>query len=369
MKILKASYFILLLFIANQLNAQFHSLTLPLLSPKASVSQQVGATFIQIEYNSPSTRGRDVWNNPNVIPQNGKPFPWRAGAQTNTTIQFDTDVIIEGNSLPAGKYGFHILPNGHDHTLLFARPNNLWGSYYLDLEKDVALRVEVKDTTSQFQEHLSYHFNNRTDSSALVNLSWGDRTIPFTVSVDLNKTILKKLRVDLHGESTYQWEAWNDAAAWCLQRNTNLEEALTWADRSINGGLGGFAANKNLTNLGTKARILKALGKSKEANDTFREGFDENYGLQEAQEYAQMLLANKEDKIAIDFTKKALQNYKEDWVLTLFQSIGYYYQSNQKQALSTLKKSQKNCPDWFKPRAEQIQEQMENKTYELRGRN
>jgi hypothetical protein len=35
-----------------------------------------------------------------------KAAPWRAGANENTTIEFSTDVKIEGQPLPAGKYGF-----------------------------------------------------------------------------------------------------------------------------------------------------------------------------------------------------------------------------------------------------------------------
>lgn len=37
-----------------------------------------------------------------------KSSPWRAGANESTTIDFSTDVLIEGKALPAGKYGFFI---------------------------------------------------------------------------------------------------------------------------------------------------------------------------------------------------------------------------------------------------------------------
>lgn len=368
MKCIKYHFLFIFIFLSISMYAQFHSLTLPMPSPKSSVSQQVGVTFINIDYHSPSVRGRDVWNNPNVIPQNGHPFPWRAGAQTNTTIEFDTDVFIEGKKLIAGKYGFHIIPKGHEHVLLFAKPNNLWGSYYLDVENDIELEVTVRDTTHFFQEHLTYHFDHRTDSSTTVHLSWGDRTIPFSVAVDLNATTIEKLRVDLNGASTYQWEAWNDAAAWCLSRNTNLEEALVWVNRSINGGLGGFAANKNLNNLGTKGRILKAMGKNDEAKATFKAAFDEEYSQEEAQAFSRMLLVNHEDQLAVDFTKMALREDQKGWVLMLFQSVGYYYLNNDKKAKAALKRCQQNCPDWFVKRADQIKDQMSNKTYQLNGR-
>jgi hypothetical protein len=34
-----------------------------------------------------------------------KAAPWRAGANENTTIEFSTDVLVEGRPLAAGKYG------------------------------------------------------------------------------------------------------------------------------------------------------------------------------------------------------------------------------------------------------------------------
>ena len=154
--------------------AQFHNLPIPRLSPKAKIAQQIGVTWIEINFGSPSVQSRDVWNNPHIIPQNGDPIAWRAGANESTTIKFETDVFIEGKPLKAGSYGFHILPNDHTHTLLFSNKDNLWGSYYLDLENDIALRVEVQDTAHSFTEHLAFEFLNRTDSSAIIALNWGD---------------------------------------------------------------------------------------------------------------------------------------------------------------------------------------------------
>jgi hypothetical protein len=194
--------------------AQFHNLPIPRSSPRASIAQQIGVTWIKINFGSPSTHNRDVWNNPNVIPQNGDPIAWRAGANENTTIEFDTDVYVEGKPLKAGSYGFHILPNGHSHKLLFTSKDNLWGSYYLNLENDIELSVEVQDTANSFTEHLGYEFRKRTDSSTVISLNWGNRCIPFQITTDLNKTAIEKFRYELNGENTYRWQAWNDAAAW-----------------------------------------------------------------------------------------------------------------------------------------------------------
>src|SRR5476649_1618576 len=82
----------------------------------ASVSEQVGITDVTIHYNRPGVKKREghIWGE--LIPVGyvdqgfgpSKAAPWRAGSNENTTFEFSTDVKIEGQLLPAGKYGFFI---------------------------------------------------------------------------------------------------------------------------------------------------------------------------------------------------------------------------------------------------------------------
>src|ERR1700748_1327135 len=83
---------------------------------KASVSERIGITDVVIHYDRPGVKGREgqIWGK--LIPAGyndlgfgtSKAAPWRAGANENTTIEFSNDVKIEGQDLPAGKYGFFI---------------------------------------------------------------------------------------------------------------------------------------------------------------------------------------------------------------------------------------------------------------------
>lgn len=346
-------------------SAQFHTLTLPKASPKAKIVQQLGVTFIEVNYHSPAANGRDVWNNPHLIPQNGNPIPWRAGANENTTISFDTDVKIEGQHLKAGSYGFHIIPNGHEHTLLFAKPDNLWGSYYLDLEEDVVLQLTVKDTVSVYSERLKYEVINQKEKSCQLILKWTNRMIPFTIEVDLEQTTVAKLRYELNGENTYQWEAWNDAAAWCLEHKTNLEEALDWVNRSINGGYGGFAAHPSFINLGTKLEILDALAREEEFNQALKNIQELKYTASEAHQMAVTLIKLKQDKEAVNLLDEALKQYQNDWGLSLYRGIAYYYLGKKSASQAALQECTKNCPEGFKPRLEIIANQMKKGEYQF----
>src|SRR6516165_10848069 len=83
---------------------------------RASVSEQIGITDVIIHYSRPGVKQREghIWGEliPVGFSQLGygfkNPTPWRAGANENTTIEFSTDVKIEGHEVSAGRYGFFI---------------------------------------------------------------------------------------------------------------------------------------------------------------------------------------------------------------------------------------------------------------------
>lgn len=344
----------------------FHTLNYPSSSPKVVEMQKLGVTEISISYHSPALRGRDVWTNTNIIPQNASPIAWRAGANMNTTITFTTDVTINDKSLKAGKYGFHVIPKDDEYTILFAHNNNQWGSYYLDLEKDITLSVSVKSASCEKTEQLDYEFSNRTENSVIVSLEWDTIKLPFTVKVDLNKTVVDSFRSELRGVNTYRWQAWNDAANWCLQHDTNLEEALVWADRSANGGYNGFAANKNLINLSTKARILKKLNRNDEADKTIREALTIAAPAYDFNNFIVFLLEEGNYKEALSMSDTGLKQHPTVWYLKLNNAICQYYaKKKSKQTFRLLDEAHESAPDGYKPRIKQIVEEIRNNTYKL----
>jgi tetratricopeptide (TPR) repeat protein len=345
--------------------AQFHTLNMPQVSPRVQESQKLGVTKISIDYSSPALGGRDVWNNSNIIPQNGNPIPWRAGANMATTIEFSTDVKIEGQLLKAGKYGFHIIPTGDTYDLLFAHNYEQWGSYYLDQKKDVSLQVSVKAQSCNKSEQLDYEFLERTENSLVIGLEWGDKRIPFTVEVDLNTTVVASLRSELRGINTYHWQAWNDAALWCLNHDINLEEALLWVNRSINGGYGGFAADKNLTNMSTKIRLLKELNQYEEVQKTIAEAKQINSTAYEANGFSRFLLQNGFYKDALEYCDKSLGVNPKTWYLELNRGISHYFLGNKKMAIKDVKNSLKTAPEQFQKRLKEIISEIENDTYKL----
>ncbi|WP_116108961.1 DUF2911 domain-containing protein [Lewinella sp. IMCC34191] len=160
-------------------------------SPAASASQTLGAdTEITFNYSRPAVKGRTVWGG--IVPygmaegnkySNDKPFPWRAGANENTTVTFSKDVMVEGEMLPAGTYGLHMIPAEEgEWTVIFNKVSDIWGSYQYDESQD-ALRVEVSPEEAPMQEWLTFGFDDNTASSTEAYLHWEELKVPFAIAV------------------------------------------------------------------------------------------------------------------------------------------------------------------------------------------
>ncbi len=135
-------------------------------SPDASAKGTVASTTIEISYSSPRVKERTIYGD--LVPYDKV---WRAGANKNTTIQFDNSVKVNGKDLAAGKYGFFIIPTkGGSWTAIFSNKNDAWGSSaYKDSED--AIRVEVKaKNTKENVENLTYKV---TDKS--IKFAWADK--------------------------------------------------------------------------------------------------------------------------------------------------------------------------------------------------
>jgi hypothetical protein len=159
-------------------------------SLKASVMQRIGAnTDITIEYSRPGVRGRKIWGGlvpygmaPGNPDSEGRPFPWRAGANENTTIELSKDVLIEGKKLAAGKYGIHMIPSKNEWIIVFSKNSSAWGSFSYNENED-ALRVTVTPVQAPYMEWLMYGFEDLAGTSATAFLHWEGLKVPFKIEV------------------------------------------------------------------------------------------------------------------------------------------------------------------------------------------
>jgi tetratricopeptide (TPR) repeat protein len=273
-------------------------LGLPDRSQAAMVQQRLGVTDITIRYHRPLVEGRKIWGG--LVPF-GK--VWRAGANFNTTLEVSDPISVEGKPLPRGIYGLHMIPTPDSWTIIFSKAADSWGSYTYDQAED-ALRVTVKPRANEMQEALQYSFADLKPEAATVTMTWEKLAVPFRISVTDQETVLPYIRRHMRGFQQYFWGPTNEAAAYCLTKKIALPEALKWAELSIQ-------AEERFENLGTKADILKAMGKTDEAKTVWQHALELAKPVQ-LYTYARGLQAQKRDAEAMEIFKTAAQQSPDD---------------------------------------------------------
>ncbi len=272
---------------------------------KAVVSEQVGLTQVTITYHRPAVKGREgkVWGE--IVPigfvdqgfGNGKLTPWRAGSNENTVIEFDSDVKIEGQNLPKGKYGLFIAYGPTESTIIFSKRSDSWGSFYYE-EKEDALRVNVKPQSNEKSvELLKYEFSNQTSDAAVITLSWEKLSIPFKVEVDYLKQQFDAFVTEAQNPRGWTSQGLNIAANWTLQNNYQLEKGLEWVTMATSPNFPGDPTS--FTALSTKALILDKLGKSVEAAAVLKGALPLG-NMGQLQQLGKQFIAAKNPKIAME---------------------------------------------------------------------
>ena len=152
-------------------------------------------------------------------------------------------------------------------TLIFNTQSEAWGSFYYD-EKYDALRVNVKPVAlDKSVEYLKYEFIEHKEKYCVIAMQWEKLSVPFKIDVDVDNIILARLREQLTSQRGFNSSNIVTAAQFCLNKNINLEEALAWSTRAINGA-GGQKTYITLRNL---AVAYEKLNRIPEADSTMNE--------------------------------------------------------------------------------------------------
>jgi hypothetical protein len=337
--------------LAMPLHAAFCQITIPAGggNKKASVSEWIGITNVKIDYDRPGVKGREgkIWGDlvhygfADLHYGTSKAAPWRAGANENTTIEFSTEVSVEGKPLPAGKYGFFIAMGPEKAILVFSKYNTAWGSFYYDA-KDDALRVEVPvQKLNESVERLKYEFGDQTENSAVVSLQWEKVKIPFTVSVDLPKLQIESFRREFNSGAFHSyWQNMHTAANYCLVNNINLEEGLTWADRSINTYFG----ETNFKTLSTYAGLLEKLNRKREADSVMQKALPMGKPL-DLLIYGNTLNKMQKHQDAYKIFKYNYDKNPKEAYAALGMMMGHYFLGNKKEAIKFGEKGKEVASD------------------------
>ena len=284
---------------ASTLPGQSLVMSIPRQSQRATVSQRVALTEITVVYHRPLVGGREIWGR--VAPYGEV---WRAGANENTTLEVSDPVMVDGQVLAKGIYGLHMIPSSDFWTVIFSKNATSWGSFSYDPSED-ALRLDVKPHADYMHEALTYEFDDLTPDSTVLTMHWEKLALPLTLKVDPEAT-LANIRNQLRNSAQYIWTGWDDAATWCADNRTNLEEALRWSERSI-------AIEERFENLITKARILDQMEHVTESA-TVRDRAMEIGSAQQVYVYGRQLQRDKKKAEAIAIYREVARRFPEHWL-------------------------------------------------------
>jgi hypothetical protein len=341
---------------------------------RAEVSQWIGPVKISIDYHSPKVHNPDnndrtghIWGelvhygffDEGFGPTKGA--PWRAGANESTTITFSHEVNIEGKPLKAGTYALFLdVEKTGPWKWVFS--NHLgWGSFQYDPQDD-ALRVATTPQDAPFTEFLTYGFDDRRPDSAVAYLQWEKKRIPFKIEVsNVNGLYVEKMRQDLQSWAGFNYQNWQNAAQFCADNKINLEEALQWADKAINGPFrGATIGHEDFSTFSTKAAVLEAMGRESEA-DALMEKALHLPGTEAYYVYAYgmgLLRKDKKDKAMSIFVFNRQQHPQDKFWTSLGLARGYTAMGDKKNAIASWETVLQNLPSNLSNRMAAYQESL-----------
>jgi hypothetical protein len=140
----------------------------------AVVSQHLADSVnVVIDYSKPLVKGRTIGKD--LEPMEGK--VWRTGANEATIFQTNKDVTINGEKLPAGKYGLFTVFNGKEATLIFNKIWDQWGAFtYKQADDQLRVKTNYEEVSSPSEE-MTFTISPQGE----VDLLWGNRKVTFEV--------------------------------------------------------------------------------------------------------------------------------------------------------------------------------------------
>lgn len=234
----------------------FSQIRTPQPSPAATVMQTVGVTDMTVKYSRPAMRGREIF---------GKLVPygqfWRTGANAATSIEFSTDVMLEGQNIPAGKYFLYTIPNADAWTIIINKSSATSPEQYKAAD-DVA-RATVKPMSFPKTESFTIGFSEVTDSTASLDIMWDTVKASAKLATQVSKII--EMSIDKAAET--HANNMNTGANYLLGKGMNMQKALGMVNQAI-------AHKETFRNLWTKAQILGKMGNFAEAAPIAKRALD-----------------------------------------------------------------------------------------------
>lgn len=198
-------------------------------SPLSKMEQVVGLTNVSLEYSRPGMRGRSIFGE--LVPFGEK---WRTGANSNTTISFDTKVTIEGKELPAGTYAIYTVPGEKEWEVIFYEDTSNWGLPEKWDEGKVALKATAEVFELPFDmETFTIGIDELQHDSAELGFIWENTAALLRFQVPTDEKAMASIDRVMNGPAAGDYFG---AATYYHEQKKDLQKAYEWIQKAVDLG-------------------------------------------------------------------------------------------------------------------------------------
>jgi tetratricopeptide (TPR) repeat protein len=197
-----------------------------------------------------------------------------------------------------------MIPNADDWTIIFSKNSTSWGAFTYDQAED-ALRVNVKPAATEMHNALTYEFDQLQPDSATIIMKWEKVAVPLKVSVNVHEVVEANLKKQLRNLSQYSWFGWDDAATYLVTEKVDLDDALKYANKSIEN-------EDRYENELTKSKVLAALNRKDDADAAQKKALALATPLQ-THMYARQLQGEKKNDEAFAIFRENAKKHPDQW--------------------------------------------------------
>ena len=145
------------------------------LSGRGEIDTRVAGVQFTGDYGTPVRRGRDIFGG--LLAYGVR---WRTGANRATHLAFDRDLLIDGQTVPAGEYTLFTIPEQDGGTLVINRQTGQTGTSYDEAQDQARVQLRrdsLDETVETFQIRVV-----PADVGGRIELRWDDTVywVPFT---------------------------------------------------------------------------------------------------------------------------------------------------------------------------------------------
>jgi hypothetical protein len=233
-------------------------IVLPDVSPRATVSQNIGIDAVRIEYSRPDVRGRIVFGE--LIPYDKL---WRVGGSVSAKIYLTEELTIQdAEKLSPGIYSLYAVPGKDEWTIIFSRDPYYWEFHGYNIKHD-ALRIKVKPQALKEQvETFTIEFANVCTSCAEVQFLWDFTKVSFRISTAGDEKVMADIKTYTSNPEARMAGEYFLSAKYFLETDRDLKQAMEWIDKALKYAPGSYWMTH------TKAEIFAKMGNYKDAIET-----------------------------------------------------------------------------------------------------